>query len=77
MENKLDAFLKQMKSSKSASTVTNPRFETNDTQNIQLLGSKIDKSIGVQVRLRKEDYLLQASTMRALDIQPNHCTEMG
>ena len=47
MENKLNSILKEIKFSKSASTVTNPRSETNGTQNKLPSGSNIDKSIGV------------------------------
>ena len=47
MENKLDALLKEIKSNKSASTLTNPRSEIIDTQKMQPSGSKIDKFIGV------------------------------
>ena len=47
MENKLDAILKETNSNKSALIVTNPRSEMNDTQNMQPLGSKIGKSIGL------------------------------
>ena len=68
IENKLYAILKEIKSNnKSASTVTNPRSEIDDTQNIQPWGSKIDKSIGVHASYNKnsdsedEDYPLQAS----------------
>ena len=72
MENKLDAILKEIKSNKSASTVTNSRSEDNDTQNIQPSGSKIDMSIGVQASYNKnsgsedDEYPLQASKMKVL-----------
>ena len=82
MQNKLDAILEEIKTSKSASTVTNPRSETNDTQKLQISGSKIDKSIGVHASYNKnsdsedEGYPLQSSKMKDLDIQPSHCIEM-
>ena len=62
MENELDAILKEIKSNKSASTVTNPRSEINDTQNMQPSGTKLDYSIGVHASHNKnsdsedEDY---------------------
>ena len=40
MENKLDAILKEIKSNKIASTVTNPRSEMNEIQKMQPSGSK-------------------------------------
>ena len=70
--NKLDAILKEIKSNKSSSTVTNPRYEMNDIQNMQSSGSKTNKSIGVHASYNEnrdsenEDYLLQASKMRDL-----------
>ena len=72
MDNKLDAILKKIKSNKRASTVTNPRSEMNDTQNMQPSESKIDESIGVHSSYNKnsdsenEDYPLQASKMKVL-----------
>ena len=47
MENKLDAIVKEIKSNKSASTVTNPKSEVNEIQNMQPWGSKTNKSTGV------------------------------
>ena len=44
MENKLDAILKEIRTNKSNSTVTNPRSEINE---MQPLGSKSERSIGV------------------------------
>ena len=72
MENKLDAILKEIKSNKSAWSVTNPMSEINDTQNMQPSGSKIDKSIGVHASYNAksdsddEDYSLQVSKMKDL-----------
>ena len=47
MENKLDAILKEIKSNRSHSTVTNPRSITNEIEDIQPAGSKSKESIGV------------------------------
>ena len=47
MENKLDAILKEIKSNRSHSTVTNPRSLTNEIEDIQPTGSKSKESIGV------------------------------
>ena len=83
MENKLDAILKEIKSNKSASTVTNPRSEMNEIQNMQPLGSKTNKSTGVHASYNEnidsedEDYPLQASKMRDLrhPAKPFHRSE--
>ena len=72
MENKLDAILKEIKSNKSVSTVTNPRSEENTIQNMQPSGSKTIGSIGVHASYNNnsdsenEDYPLRASKMRDL-----------
>ena len=72
MENKLDAILKEIKSNKSVFTVTNPRCEMNDIQNMQPSGSKTNRSIGVHAshiyysESENDDYPLQASKMRDL-----------
>ena len=72
MENKLDAILKEIKSNKSVSTVTNPRSEMDDIQNIQPSGSKTNRSIGAHAShiynsdSENDDYPLQASKMRDL-----------
>ena len=47
MENKLEAIKKEIRTSKSASTITNPRSETNGTQDSQPSGSKNNRSNGV------------------------------
>ena len=72
MENKLDAILKEIKSNKSASTVTYPRSQVDEKQNMQPSGSRPNKSIGVHDSYNEnsdsesEDYPLQASKMRDL-----------
>ena len=48
MENKFHAILKEISTSKTASTITNSRFELNGSQNSQPSGSKNDKSSGVE-----------------------------
>ena len=69
MENKLDAILKEIKSNKSVSTVTNPRSEMDDIRNIQPSGSKTNRSIGVHAShiynsdSENDDFPLQASKM--------------
>ena len=47
MDNKLEAILREIKTNKSSSTVTNPRSDANEMQGSQQSGSRIDKSIGV------------------------------
>ena len=47
IDNKFDAILREIKTSKNASTITNPRSESNETQNNQPSGSR-NKSIGVR-----------------------------
>ena len=46
MHNKLEAFLKEIKMNKNASTITNLRFDIDGTQNSQPSGSKTMESIG-------------------------------
>ena len=83
MENKLDAILNEIKSNKSASTVTNPRSEMNEIQNMQPSGSKTNKSTGVHASYNEnidsedEDCPLQASKMRDLrhPAKPFHRSE--
>ena len=83
MENKLDVILKEMRSNKSASTVTNPRSEMDGIRNMQPSGSKTNKSIGVHASFNEnidsedEDYPLQASKMRDLrhPAKPFHRSE--
>ena len=47
MENKLEMILKEKKSNRSASTVTNPRSEINENRDPQPSGPKTNRSIGV------------------------------
>ena len=47
MENKLDAILMEIKTSKSTSMTTNPRSEMNEIENMQPSGSKGKRSMGV------------------------------
>ena len=47
IHNKFDAILREIKTSKNASTITNPRSESNETQNNQPSGSR-NRSIGVR-----------------------------
>ena len=83
MENKLDAILKEIKFNKSTSTVTNPRSEMDEIQNMQPSGSKTNKSNGVHASYKEnidsedEDYPLQASKMRDLrhPAKPLHRSE--
>ena len=68
----LQAILKEFKTNKSASTVTNRRCETIVIQNTQPSGSRIDKSIGVRASnikssdLENEEYFLRVSEMKYL-----------
>ena len=72
MNNKFEAILKEIKFSKSASTVTNPTSKTNETQITQQSGSKNNKSIGVNASNTKnsdtenEEYRLKDSEMKDL-----------
>ena len=72
MENKLEAILKEIKSNKSASTVTNPRSDINEMRENQPSGSKLSKSIGVHASNNEnsdsenDDYPLRASKMKDL-----------
>ena len=68
---------------KRVTTVTNPRSETVETQNIQPSGSKIDRSIGVRASNTKnsdsenEDYLLRDSGMKDLRHPAKHLYRSG
>ena len=70
MENKLETILKEIKSNKSASTVTNPRSDINEMRESQPSGSKLSKSIGVHASNNEnsdsenDDYPLRASKMK-------------
>ena len=72
MENKLEAILREIKSNKSASTVTNPRSDINKIRENQPSGSKLSKSIGVRASNNEDsdsendDYPLRASKMKDL-----------
>ena len=73
MENKFDAILKEIRTSKTASTITNPRSEPNGIHNLHPSGSKNDKSSGVRASniensdTENEDgHPLRASDMRKL-----------
>ena len=71
IDSKFEAILKEIKTNKNASTITNPRSETNETQNTQPSGSG-DRSIGVHASLNEnsdsenEDHPLRASKMKDL-----------
>ena len=72
MENKLEMILKERKSNKSASTVTNSRSEINENREPQPSGSKTDRSIGVHASDNEssdsgnDDYPPRASKMKDL-----------
>ena len=73
IENKFEAILKEIRTSKHASTIANPRSETNGNQNSQPSGSKNDRSNGVHASNGeisktedKGDHPLRASDMREL-----------
>ena len=72
MENKLDAILMEIKTSKSTSMTTNPRSEMNKIGNLQPSGSGGKKSMGVNASdnesldSENEDNPLKASEMREL-----------
>ena len=72
MENILETILKEIKSKKSASTVTNPRSEINEIRDPQPSVSKTNKSIGVHAPNNEnsdsenDDYPLRASKMKDL-----------
>ena len=72
MENKLDAILMEIKTSKSTSITTNPRSEMNEIENMQPSESKGKKSMGVNasdnesINSENEDIPLKASEMRDL-----------
>ena len=71
MDNKFEAILREIKTNKIASTVTNPRSEVNEIQDSQPSGSKT-KSIGVHASYSEnsdsenDDYHLRASKMKDL-----------
>ena len=71
MGNKFEAILREIRTNKNASTVTNPRSEHNEIQDPQPSGSKT-KSIGVHASSNEnsdsgnDDYPLRASKMKDL-----------
>ena len=71
-ENKLEMILMEIKSNKSASTVTHPRSEINKNRDPQPSGSKTNMSIGVHASNNEnsdsehDDYPLRASKMKDL-----------
>ena len=71
-ENKLETILKEIKSNKGASTVTNPKSEINKIRDSQPSGSKTNKSRGVHASNKEnsdsdnDDYPLIASKMKDL-----------
>ena len=72
MKNKLETILREKKTNKSASTVTNPRSETNEILDMRLSGSNVNKSVGVHASniensdSEDEDYPLKASRIKDL-----------
>ena len=72
MEKKLETILKEVKSNKRASTVTNPRSEINEIRDSQPSGTKTNTSIGVHASNNEnsdsenDDYPLRASKMKEL-----------
>ena len=72
IDNKFDAILREIKTSKNASTITNPRSESNETQNNQPSGSR-NRSIGVRASENensdsenKDNHPIRASNMHEL-----------
>ena len=69
MDNKLEVNLKEIKSNKSISTITNPRPDSNEIRDSQPSGSKSNKSMGVHASNNKnsdsenDDFPLSASKM--------------
>ena len=72
IQNKFESTLREIKTSKRASTVTNPGSDTNDTQNLQPSGSKGKMSMGVHTSntidsdLDEDHHSLRASNMNEL-----------
>ena len=72
MDNKLKAILKEVKTNETASTMTNPRSDSNEIQDSQPSGSKTNRSIGVHASniensdTEDDDYPLKASKTRDL-----------
>ena len=72
MENKLDTILKEIKSNRSQSTVTNPWSQVNETEDMRPSGSRSKEPIGVHAsniensELEDEDNPIRASKMTEL-----------
>ena len=70
IDNKLETIIKEIRTNKNATTATNPRSETLETQNSQTSGSKTDRSIGFRPSNTEnsdsedEDYALRPSEMK-------------
>ena len=73
MDSKLEAILREVKSNKTASTMTNPRSDFNEIQDLQPSGSKTTQSIGVHASNNEnpdsenDDFPLRASKMKDLN----------
>ena len=72
VDSKLEAILREVKSDKTASTMTNPRSDFNEMQDSQTSRSKTAKSIGVHASNNEnsdsenDDFPLRASKMKDL-----------
>ena len=72
MDSKLEAILREVKSNKTASTMTNPRSDFNEMQDSQPSESKTARSIGVHASNNEnsdsenDDFPLRASKMKDL-----------
>ena len=72
IDSRFEAILREIKTSKNASTITNPRSESNETQNTQPSGSR-DRSIGVHASVNdnsdseiEDSHPIRASNMHEL-----------
>ena len=72
IDSKFEAILREIKTSKIASTITNPRSESNEAQNTQPSGSR-DRSIGVHASVNEnsdceneDSHPIRASNMHEL-----------
>ena len=72
MDSKLEAILKEVKSNKTTSTMTNPRSDIDEIQDLQTSGSKTVRSMGVRASNNEnsdsenDDHPLRASKMKDL-----------
>ena len=72
MDRKLEAILREVRTNKTASTMTNPRSDFNEMQDSQPSGSKTARSIGVHASNNEnsdsenDDFPLRASKMKDL-----------